>query len=241
MLKPVWRRVSWTTPAEATLGEEKISGGGGGGGGGNLERQRWDQQSWKLPALATPSAKVCHPEGQVPDKWRPKRVKSAGWETFPWIWAAELGLTVNKVNVNAVTIHATVVVDSGAEVSIWSTYHYYSSPSHQRPRLSSSLYLTVADCTQSLPAEGVVFARIEIQDLSFTWRVHVAPIADLLLLGSDVLDAQDITVSSRRGLRTRNGNAWRNNWKLGLSVHHLHPGQLPQCWRGTVMVPCAGA
>ena len=37
----------------------------------------------------------------------------------------------------------------------------------------------------------------------FEWPVYVAPIADDLLLGSDVLDDKDITVSSNRGLQFR--------------------------------------
>ena len=121
-----------------------------------------------------------------------------------------LSVIVNRININAVTIRALVsvegqqvraVVDSGAEVTIWSSQHYHSLPVDKRPTLTTpSVKLVVADQQQNLPAEGVVLARLCVHTREFDWPVHVAPIADPFLLGSDVLDAQDISVGSRRGL-----------------------------------------
>ena len=121
-----------------------------------------------------------------------------------------LPLVVNRISINAVTIRAQVsvagqlvqaVVDSGAEVTIWSSRHYYSLPSDKRPALKKpTINLVVADQQQNLPAEGVALARLRVHTREFDCPVHVAPISDPLLLGSDILDAQDISVGSRRGL-----------------------------------------
>ena len=120
---------------------------------------------------------------------------------------------VDRVSINAVTILAPVtifgkalraVVDSGAAVSILSSREYYALSEEVRPAIRpSQVRLMVADSSRCLAAEGVVFLEFTIDDLEFEWPVYVAPIADSLLLGCDVLDGLDFLVSSRRGLMVR--------------------------------------
>ena len=96
--------------------------------------------------------------------------------------------------------NAVAVVDSGAEITVLSSHFYASIPPVERPSLRrTTLTLVVADQGRELKAEGASVVRIELHNLTFDWPVHVAPITDDLLLGSDVLDAQDIVVSSHRG------------------------------------------
>ena len=111
------------------------------------------------------------------------------------------------------------VVDSGAEVSVLSSTHYFSLPPTQRPALqASSTSLVVADKDHQLQTEGVVIARITIKQTSFDSPLYVAPISDDLLLGSDILDSQDIFVV-KFGLNiTRIPPRIDGRWKAYLSV-----------------------
>ena len=63
--------------------------------------------------------------------------------------------------------------------------------------------LVVADQESRLRADGAVEMELVIGNHKFKWPVYVAQIGDDFLLGSDILDAQDIVVSSRRGLQVR--------------------------------------
>ena len=55
-----------------------------------------------------------------------------------------------------------------------------------------------------MAAEGVAMTKIQIDELEFQWPMYVASIPESLLLGLDILDAQDLVVSSRKGLMVRN-------------------------------------
>ena len=117
-------------------------------------------------------------------------------------------VVVHRMSITAVTIRTPVsvegiktmaIIDSGAEVTVLSSQVYASIPLIGRPQIKkTSLRLVVADHDQDLLAEGAAVVRLELHNLSFDWPVHVAPITDDLLLGSDVLE--DIVVSSHRGL-----------------------------------------
>ena len=121
---------------------------------------------------------------------------------------------INKVRINAVTIRVSMlvegrrvqaVIDSGPEVSVWSSKDYYSLPDSDRPPLlQPTIELVVADHEQKLAAEGVAMTKIQIDELEFQWPMYVASIPESLLLGLDILDAQDLVVSSRKGLMVRN-------------------------------------
>ena len=123
---------------------------------------------------------------------------------------------VSRININAVTIRVPILVegiraqatiDSGAEVSVLSGTCYQRIPEGRRPPMKdSALTLVVADQEQELTAMGVVNLQVQLKPLTFEWPVHVAPIADDMLLGSNILDAHDIAVSSHRGLLVR--GAW---------------------------------
>ena len=126
---------------------------------------------------------------------------------------SESHITVRRISLTAVTIRCPViiaelliqaVVDTGAEVTILNTSTFNRLPEHIRSRLRTpSVGLVVADKERQLPALGVLDLTMEINGYEFDAVVYVAPIADSLLLGSDVLDAQDLVVSSRRGLWVR--------------------------------------
>ena len=98
-------------------------------------------------------------------------------------------------------IRALATINSGVEVSVLSGICYPRIPEGRRPPMKdSALTLVVADQEQELTAMGVVNLQVQLKPLTFEWPVHVAPIAEDMLLGSDILDAHDIAVSSHRGL-----------------------------------------
>ena len=125
-------------------------------------------------------------------------------------------IVVRHIGANAVSIRAPVsvggrtlkaVIDSGAEVSVLNCEEYKRLPARCHSQIRApALDLVVADGGRRLGAHGVIDLEFFINDLPFTWPVYVAPIADGLLLGCDILDAHDWTLSSRRGLLV--GDTW---------------------------------
>ena len=51
---------------------------------------------------------------------------------------------------------------------------------------------------------GITDVEFKIGEYNFTCPVYVAPIRDEILLGCDVIDAMDITVSTKRGIQMKN-------------------------------------
>ena len=119
-------------------------------------------------------------------------------------------IVINKVCIQAVTVRVPMtvcgistmaVVDSGAEVTVMSDGFFSSIPEANRPPLQkASLKLVVADQKSVIRGQGIAQVLVRISRLEFSWPVYVAPIADHLLLGCDVMDAMDLQVSPRRGL-----------------------------------------
>ena len=119
-------------------------------------------------------------------------------------------IVINKVCIQAVTVRVPItvcgistmaVVDSGAEVTVLSDGFFSSIPEDIRPPLQKArLKLVVADQKSIIRGRGIAQVRVQIGQLEFAWPVYVAPIADHLLLGCDVMDAMDLQVSPRRGL-----------------------------------------
>ena len=147
--------------------------------------------------------------------------------------------TVHRVSINTVTIktpvmvqgrNAVAVVDSGAEITVLSSHFYASIPPVERPSLQmTTLLLVVADQGRELKSEGASVVRIKLHNLTFDWPMHVAPITDDLLLGSDVLDAQDIVVSSHRGLLIQDTWISCETIRRPIHIQHCHvrtPGPL---------------
>jgi hypothetical protein len=93
------------------------------------------------------------------------------------------------------------VVDTGAEVTVLSETVYQAIPAELRPQLQQAKKcLVVAEAGKEMKTRGLIHADLELGDLKFTWPMYVAPIADDLLLGCDVIDAKDITVNTKKGL-----------------------------------------
>ena len=49
-------------------------------------------------------------------------------------------------------------------------------------------------------SRGIVRVPLKLGEEEYAWPVYIAPIADELLLGCDLLDAKDITINCRQGL-----------------------------------------
>ena len=105
-----------------------------------------------------------------------------------------------RVNICVEGRPTLAVVDSGTEVAIMSSqeFHQLGKPLTLSPPIVN---LVVADQESQLQADGAVEMESVIGNHKFKWPVYVAHIRDDFLLISDILDAQDIVVSSRRGLR----------------------------------------
>jgi hypothetical protein len=112
--------------------------------------------------------------------------------------------------IRSVTIRAPVcvaglavkaVVDTGAEVTVLSEEAYQAIPAESRPPLQQAKRgLVVAEAGKRMKTRGIICARLELGSQSFDWPMYVAPIADDLLLGCDVLYDKDITVNPKKGL-----------------------------------------
>ena len=96
------------------------------------------------------------------------------------------------------------IVDTGAEVTVLSKQLYDSFPENVKPKLKMAKRgLVVAEAGREMKTCGMTDVEFKIGEYNFTWPVYVAPIRDEILLGCDVIDAMDITVSTKRGIQIK--------------------------------------
>ena len=96
------------------------------------------------------------------------------------------------------------VIDTGAEVTVISTQLYNSIPFHERPLLRRSpRNLRMADFNQNMITSGVIVANLKLGNTTIEWPVYVASIKDQILLGCDIFDALDLTLTSKGGLKVK--------------------------------------
>ena len=117
---------------------------------------------------------------------------------------------VNRQYTSAVSIKVPVEVngkqymapiDSGSEVTVWSSDEYLKIPENSRPKLHKpSLNLVVAEKERELQCSGVAYVKMKLGSSEFEWPLYVVPISDALLLGADILDEKELMVSSKHGL-----------------------------------------
>ena len=106
-----------------------------------------------------------------------------------------------RVNVQIMDQPVKAVVDTGAGVTVLSDRVYKSLPESLKSKLRrTEVDLVVAEEGKKMRSNGVADVQFKLGDLEFGWTVHVAPIRDDLLLGCDILHAQDITINTRQGL-----------------------------------------
>ena len=73
-----------------------------------------------------------------------------------------------KVKMSVCGEDVMAVVDSGAEVTIWSSGHFHRLPEDKKPRLfQTDTHLVVVDKQSRLAAEGVVLAKLSIHNKIF--------------------------------------------------------------------------
>ena len=95
------------------------------------------------------------------------------------------------------------VIDTGAEVTVMSETLYNSLPAEQYIHVHThekSRILVSAEEGKEMGSRGIVRVPLKLGEEEFAWPVYIAPIADELLLGCDLLDAKDITINCRQGL-----------------------------------------
>ena len=94
------------------------------------------------------------------------------------------------------------VIDTGAEVTVMSDHVFKNIPSYQRQYLiKASRSLMVADHSQAMNIMGILKTKITIGSTELQWPVYIAPIKDDILLGCDLFDAYDMTLSIKNGLK----------------------------------------
>ena len=59
----------------------------------------------------------------------------------------------------------------------------------------------VAEEGKRLKTQGVIEANLTIGKLAVKWEVYVAPIRDEVLLRCDIIDAYNITINTKRGIK----------------------------------------
>ena len=96
------------------------------------------------------------------------------------------------------------VIDTGAVVTVISTQLYNSIPFHERPLLRRSpKNLKMADFNQNMVTSGVIVTNLKLGNTTIEWPVYVASIKDQILLGCDIFDALDLTLTCKGGLKVK--------------------------------------
>ena len=99
-------------------------------------------------------------------------------------------------------IPVEAILDTGAEVTVMGENLFNSLPSDQFIMgEEQAKSLLVAEEGRIIESKGVVYDQFLLGASKFTWPVHVAPIADNLLLGCDLFHEKNITLNSRQGLQ----------------------------------------
>ncbi len=109
--------------------------------------------------------------------------------------------TLLPVDIHAVS--ASLVLDTGAAVTVVSSNIYNKLPQDLRPELRTvnpSLKLEVAN-DELLPVLGTVTLDFKIEKDYFPWMCFVAPIREDGLLGLDFLQAHSYVLSAENGLK----------------------------------------
>ncbi len=110
------------------------------------------------------------------------------------------GITV-RVPLKICGVSVQAVIDTGAEVSILSEKVFQTIPRDRQPTLEKApIGLVVADKAVKLPDSGVANVDVQFKNRQFDWQVYVAPIADDFLMGSDMLDEQDVIIHIQKGV-----------------------------------------
>ena len=110
------------------------------------------------------------------------------------------GVTV-KVPIRIFGQNVLAVIDTGAEVTVMCERLLKSLPTNECTDLSESrISLIAAESSKTITTSGKLLADIIIGNNHLKWPVYIAPIQDDILLGCDLFDAYDMTLSMKSGL-----------------------------------------
>ena len=99
-------------------------------------------------------------------------------------------------------VNVDAILDTGASLTIFSAAVIDAMPSDKRPKiepLSSPMHLETAD-EHRLDVVGTCDLTMEFENLAVVWKVYVAPIGVMGLLGLDFLHAMEYEVGVKSGL-----------------------------------------
>ena len=110
------------------------------------------------------------------------------------------GVTV-KVPIRIFGQNVLAVIDTGAEVTVMCERLLKSLPTNECTDLSESrISLIAAESSKTIKTSGKLLTDIIIGNNHLKWPVYIAPIQDDILLGCDLFDAYDMTLSMKSGL-----------------------------------------
>ena len=93
------------------------------------------------------------------------------------------------------------IVDTGAEVTVIAERVFCSIPEKYRPDVTKApRNLVVAEEGRNLPTDGIAEVEFTLSHYTFRWTVYIAPIADYILLGCDIVDELNLTINTRQGI-----------------------------------------
>ena len=107
-------------------------------------------------------------------------------------------ITINKRKVNA-------VVDNGAQISVISK-EFYTSFSSPVGCITDTVRLKTAGKEDFIKAKLLNKIQIGIGNDTFNWKVYIAPITDLCIIGLDFLKAKGVVIDLENGTLTLNNN-----------------------------------
>ena len=114
-----------------------------------------------------------------------------------------VGAVTMRVPIKVCKYLVNAVIDTGAEVTVMSETLFNSLTAEQYIHVCThekSRILVTAEEGKEMRSRGIVRVPLKLGEEEFAWPVYIAPIADELLLGCDLLDAKDITINCRKGL-----------------------------------------